>query len=178
MRPRRALPATRRLPNSRRPSRRRCAARPDPRNAPRFHRIISPDLTMTIQESKRNFLRSVASTAGAAAALAAFPPSIRRALAIPANNATGTINDVQHVVILMQENRSFEYYFGTLNGVRGFGDRHTIPLSNGRTVWQQLNGRRVVLPYRLDQDAGNAQCALDLPHTWPDAQEAWDGGRM
>ena len=45
-------------------------------------------------------------------------------LAIPANRATGTIKDVEHVVILMQENRSFDHYFGTLRGVRGFGDPH------------------------------------------------------
>ena len=125
-------------------------------------------------QGRRDFLRK-AMAGGLAATL---PGVIRQALAVPAYRASGSINDVRHVVILMQENRSFDHYFGTLNGVRGFGDRHTIPLPNGRTVWQQFNGRRVVLPYRLDQDTGNAQCALDLPHTWPDAQEAWDGGRM
>ncbi|PMX90447.1 hypothetical protein C1X54_39300, partial [Pseudomonas sp. GW460-13] len=41
--------------------------------------------------SRRNFLQAAAGTGFAAAALAAFPPSIRKALAIPANNATGTI---------------------------------------------------------------------------------------
>ena len=55
------------------------------------------------------------------AASAAFPTSIARALKIPANNATGTIADVEHIVFLMQENRSFDHYFGTLLGVRGFG---------------------------------------------------------
>lgn len=114
-----------------------------------------------------------------AAALAAFPPSIRRALAIPANNATGTIMDVQHVVILMQENRSFDHYFGTLRGVRGFGDRMTIPLPNERNVWQQerTNGA-VMTPYHLDSTANNAQRVSGTPHTWVDSQEAWDNGRM
>jgi len=51
-----------------------------------------------------------------------LPASIQRALAIPANNVTGTIQDVEHVVILMQENRSFDHYFGMLQGVRGFND--------------------------------------------------------
>ena len=69
--------------------------------------------------TRRNFL------AGATAA-AAFP-SISRAFAIPARRRTGTIKDVKHIVILMQENRSFDHYFGTMRGVRGFGDRlHTI----------------------------------------------------
>lgn len=57
-----------------------------------------------------------------AAALAAFH-QYSKALAIPANNKTGTIQDVEHVIILMQENRSFDHYFGTLKGVRGFADR-------------------------------------------------------
>lgn len=101
--------------------------------------------------SRRQFIKA-ASTAGfASAALAAFPPSIRKALAIEANNVTGTIKDVEHVVVLMQENRSFDHYFGTLNGVRGFGDRFTIPLPGGRYVWQQQRANGTVLtPYHLD----------------------------
>ena len=87
--------------------------------------------------SRRRFLQGTATTGAAALTIAAFPPSIRRALAIPANNKTGTIQDVEHIVILMQENRSFDHYFGTLMGVRGFGDRFTIPLPKGRNVWQQ-----------------------------------------
>ncbi|KAG1309405.1 hypothetical protein G6F62_014825 [Rhizopus arrhizus] len=107
-----------------------------------------------------------------------FPPAIRRALAIPANNRTGTINDVEHVVILMQENRSFDMYFGTFKGVRGFGDRITIPLAQNRSVWEQTNGTRVVMPYHLDSTQGNAQRVSGTPHDYVDAQMAWDGGRM
>ncbi|OFA03294.1 phosphocholine-specific phospholipase C [Duganella sp. HH101] len=129
---------------------------------------------MKLKTGRRGFLRS----AIAGSVYASLPLSIREALAVPAHSVKGSIEDVQHVVILMQENRSFDHYFGTMNGVRGFGDRFTIPVQGNRNIWQQFNGRRTVLPYRLDQQAGNAQCALDLPHTWPDAQEAWDGGRM
>ncbi|MDR7331905.1 phosphocholine-specific phospholipase C [Roseateles asaccharophilus] len=114
----------------------------------------------------------------AAAATTLLPAAVRRALAIPAARGSGSIQDVQHVVILMQENRSFDHYFGTLRGVRGFGDRFTIPLPGGQSVWEQHNGRRTVLPYHLDGRSGNAQCALELPHSWPDAQAAWNGGRM
>ncbi|QNK66466.1 phosphocholine-specific phospholipase C [Variovorax sp. PAMC26660] len=129
--------------------------------------------------SRRKFLTGTATTGAAALALSAFPPSIRRALAIPANNKTGTIQDVEHVVILMQENRSFDHYFGTLMGVRGFGDRFTIPLPKGLNVWQQsdVNGKPL-LPYHLDQTKGNAQRVSGTPHSWGDAQNAWDGGRM
>ena len=129
--------------------------------------------------SRRKFLTGTATTGAAALALTAFPPSIRRALAIPANNKTGTITDVEHVVILMQENRSFDHYFGTLKGVRGFGDRFTIPLPGGLSVWQQLDDAgNQLLPYHLDQTAGNAQRVNGTPHSWGDAQSAWDGGRM
>ena len=51
-----------------------------------------------------------------------MPLDLSRALAIPAHNRTGTIADVEHIVILMQENRSFDHYFGTMRGVRGFAD--------------------------------------------------------
>jgi phospholipase C len=129
--------------------------------------------------SRRKFLQGTATTGAAALALAAFPPSIRRALAIPANNKTGTIQDVEHIVILMQENRSFDQYFGTLMGVRGFGDRCTIPLPNGRSVWQQLDDTgKEVLPYHLDGSKGNAQRMTGTPHSWSDGQDAWAGGRM
>ncbi len=127
-----------------------------------------------MKSGRRRFLRNTV----AGGLFGALPAVIQKALAVPAHHSSGSIEDVRHVVILMQENRSFDHYFGTLNGVRGFGDRFTIPVQGGRSIWQQHNGRRVVLPYRLDQQTGNAQCALDLPHTWPDAQEAWDGGRM
>ena len=63
-------------------------------------------------------------------------PSIQRALSIPANNATGTIRDVEDAVILMQENRAFAPCFGMLPGVRGFVERFPIPLSDGRSVWR------------------------------------------
>lgn len=132
-----------------------------------------------IDASKRKFLRASAGTAAATAALGLFPPSIRRALAIPANNATGTIRDVEHVVILMQENRSFDNYFGTLAGVRGFGDRHTIPVPNGLNVLQQLDANsKPILPYHLDQSMGNAQRVGGTPHSWTDARDAWNKGRM
>ncbi|WP_395348759.1 phosphocholine-specific phospholipase C [Variovorax sp. UC122_21] len=128
--------------------------------------------------ARRKFLTGTATTGAAALALSAFPPSIRRALAIPANNKTGTIQDVEHIVILMQENRSFDHYFGTLMGVRGFGDRFTIPLPKGMNVWQQSDASgKAILPYHLDSTKGNAQRVSGTPHSWSDGQNAWDGGR-
>lgn len=132
--------------------------------------------------SRRQFLTHTATTGAAAAALSAFPPSIRRALAIPANYDTGTIKDVKHVVLLMQENRSFDSYFGTFKGVRGYGDRFAIPAPNGKNIFHQTYTKTAAagtyVPYRLDESKGNAQRAGSTPHTWVDSQAAWDHGRM
>ena len=88
---------------------------------------------MTLKNSRRDFLRMTTAAAGAVM----MPGSIRKALAIPPEIRTGTIRDVEHVVILMQENRSFDHYFGTLRGVRGFNDPRPVLLPNGKPVWYQ-----------------------------------------
>ncbi|HEU4372556.1 MAG TPA: phospholipase C, phosphocholine-specific, partial [Telluria sp.] len=108
----------------------------------------------------------------------AIPAGIARALAIPAARVTGTIADVKHVVILMQENRSFDHYFGTLNGVRGFGDPRPLTLRNGKPVWYQpSDDYGQVLPFALrgNGDSENrTQCVeTDLPHGWKGSQKAW-----
>ena len=106
-----------------------------------------------ITTDRREFLKR--SVVGGAA-LAAMPLAIQRALAMPAAQVTGTVKDVQHVVILMQENRSFDHYFGTLRGVRGFGDRHPIPLRDGKTVWSQSDGIKLIPPFHLNTQTTNA----------------------
>ena len=104
--------------------------------------------------------------------------SIQKALAIPAARVHGTIEDVQHVVILMQENRSFDHYFGTMNGVRGFGDRNVIQLASGKPVWYQSDGEREILPFHLDTANTTAMRVPGTPHSWPDAQAVWADGRF
>lgn len=99
--------------------------------------------------TRRHFLRA----AGAGAAGSMFPSLIDRALAIPANRRTGSIRDVEHIVIHMQENRSFDHYFGMLNGVRGFGDPRPLRLSGGHSVWAQPSAQHpdgYVLPFHGD----------------------------
>jgi phospholipase C len=124
------------------------------------------------------------------AVLAALHPAIARAAAIAPEVRTGTIRDVQHVVILMQENRGFDHYFGTLRGVRGFGDRLPIPVAaqpgepQPRTVLQQRDrtapsGARTVLPFHLATRRDFDLMRMEgTPHSWPDAQAGWDDGRM
>ena len=127
--------------------------------------------------NRRHFLLSGA----LAAALGGLPASIARALDAPARVTTGTIMDVEHVVILMQENRSFDHYFGTLSGVRGFSDRFPIPTVNG-TVWSQPDehdAKHMLAPFKLNTTQHFEHMRVTgTPHTFPDAQKAWDNGRM
>jgi len=120
----------------------------------------------------------------AATAAGALPAAIARAQAIDAHVRTGTIADVEHVVIFMQENRSFDHYFGAMNGVRGFADRFPIPLEGGRTVWSQANRQDPgkpprVAPFHLNTTQTFAHMRVEgTPHNWTDGQRAWDQGRM
>ncbi|MCO8587884.1 phosphocholine-specific phospholipase C [Burkholderia multivorans] len=128
------------------------------------------------RSNRRDFLRLAAGTAGAAA-LNLFPPVIRDALAIPANRRTGTIRDIEHIVILMQENRSFDHYFGTLRGVRGFGDPRPLRLASGKSVFHQPVGAAELLPFHPGADKLGMQFLQDLPHGWQDMHAAWNKGR-
>ena len=99
---------------------------------------------------------------------------------------TGTITDAKHIVILMQENRSFDHYYGTLSGVRGFGDQATIELAGGYSVFNQPNGSGRQYPWAFNatapEDGASAellsQCNGDLAHSWSDQHDAWNNGRM
>ncbi|MGH8079115.1 MAG: phosphocholine-specific phospholipase C, partial [Lysobacter sp.] len=136
-------------------------------------------MTDSHDSQRRNFLRGAAGATAAGLALNLFPPAIQKALAIPAARVTGTIRDVKHVVILMQENRSFDHYFGAMRGVRGFSDRFPVPLPSGKPVWQQLTAQgREIQPYHIDTKTTSAQRIGGTPHTWPDAQAAWNNGLM
>ncbi len=123
--------------------------------------------------NRRRFLQLT----GATTAFTALSQSIQRAAALPAHHRTGTIEDVEHIVVLMQENRSFDHYFGSLRGVRGFGDPRPVTLDNGRSIWHQSDGTKDVLPFRPDADDLGMQFLEGLPHGWPDGQAAYNGGK-
>ncbi|HEY4147265.1 phosphocholine-specific phospholipase C [Pinirhizobacter sp.] len=92
--------------------------------------------------TRRRFLKITAGSAGGMATLSLWPGLIEKALAIEPNNPTGeaSLADIEHVVIFMQENRSFDHYFGSLPGVRGFGDPRPVPMPSGNYVWYQPEG--------------------------------------
>ncbi len=152
-------------------------------------------MSSNISHPRRGFLRQLAG----GAALSSFPPAIQRALAIPAHSRSGTLEDVEHIVILTQENRSFDHYFGTLAGVRGFSDPFPIPVLDrpgtfsrktvfvqpigsgaavpGRPEWG--SGRKAIAPFHLNTEQDFAVMRVSgTPHSWTDSQAAWDLGRM
>jgi len=126
---------------------------------------------------RRSFLQLL--TTGALAG--AFPESIARALAIPAHSVTGTIEDVEHIVVMMQENRAFDHYFGTLRGVRGFSDPRAVRLPSGNSVFYQplltsaVEGA-YLLPFHPSAPNLGLQFVQDLPHDWTTTHGAWNGG--
>ncbi|WMX47208.1 phospholipase C, phosphocholine-specific [Streptomyces roseicoloratus] len=124
--------------------------------------------------NRRRFLQ----LAGGTAAFGMLSNSIARAASIPAQGTTGTIQDIEHIVVLMQENRSFDHYFGALKGVRGFGDPRPVTLPSGKSVWNQADGAgRVTLPFRPTSDKLGMEYLQGLNHDWQGGQSAFDKGR-
>ncbi|MFI5824401.1 alkaline phosphatase family protein [Streptomyces rishiriensis] len=129
--------------------------------------------------TRRRLLGSTAAALGAAA-VSLLPPSVQKAVAA-GRPSRGSLADVEHVVLLMQENRSFDHYFGTLSGVRGFADPEALTLDTGRSVFHQPdpeNPRGYLLPFHLDTRTSSAQAIPSTSHAWSVQHEAWNGGRM
>lgn len=119
--------------------------------------------------SRRQF---IAAGALGLASTSSFAQTIARALATPASQGSGGLGDIEHVIFLMQENRSFDHYFGSLAGVRGFNDPSAIQLPSGKPVWYQPNGSGYVLPYHFDARNTNA-LRVGLDHSWKGSEATW-----
>ncbi|WP_328535838.1 phosphocholine-specific phospholipase C [Streptomyces sp. NBC_00344] len=125
------------------------------------------------QLNRRRFLQ----IAGATAGFSALSDSIARAAAIPAERRSGTVDDIEHIVVLMQENRSFDHYFGSMKGVRGFGDPRPVAPAGGKPVWYQSDGTKDVLPYHPDAEDLGMQFIAGLDHDWAGGHRAWNNGK-
>src|SRR6202012_147115 len=128
-------------------------------------------------DTRRDFLKKAALLSGNAAMANLLPASIQKALAI--DPATGsTYLDAEHIVILMQENRSFDHAFGTLQGVRGFNDPRAITQPNGRPVWLQTDAAgNTYGPFRLDIKDTKITWMGDLPHSRASQVDAYNKGK-
>ncbi|MBB2205574.1 phosphocholine-specific phospholipase C [Gluconacetobacter takamatsuzukensis] len=130
--------------------------------------------------TRRDFLK-YALLSGAAGATEALPAAIRRAFAIAPNPGTSW-RDAEHVVILMQENRSFDHMFGTLQGVRGFNDPRAMRLANGNPVMAQSGtsgsgtSGQTWLPWRLNIRDTRITWMGSIPHSRDSQVDAWNDG--
>ncbi|GAA0959301.1 phospholipase C, phosphocholine-specific [Kribbella koreensis] len=126
--------------------------------------------------------RTVLGSAAGGVALSLLPPSLHAAMAQPIR--PGGLDAIEHVIVLMQENRSFDHYFGMLRGVRGYGDRLPLRLRNGKSVFHQpVIGGGEVLPFSIRKAAADAGRNPDdiqylgaLAHGYTDATQAWGNG--
>ncbi len=126
--------------------------------------------------NRRDFLKAAA-LGSASVVCSGFPAAIARAATIDPAEGT-TFLDAEHVVVLMQENRSFDHAFGSLRGVRGFRDPRVHQQPNGNPVWFQPNADgSSVPPFRLNMEGSNVTWMGGTPHSWTDQVDARNGGR-
>ncbi len=128
-------------------------------------------------QTRRDILKLAAIASGAAGISSLVPESVRRAYAIEPEPGS-TFLDAEHIVILMQENRSFDHAFGTLRGVRGFNDPRAMRLANGNSVFVQSEAAgNSYAPWRLDIRDTRITWMGSLPHSRESQVDAWNEGR-
>ena len=122
--------------------------------------------------SRKKFIGAASASVAAASVVEWIRPA---AAAMP----RAKLSDIDHFIILMQENRSFDHYFGTLSGVRGFDDSTAVLLKNGHPAFYQPdpgNPSGFALPFHLDTTKTNAQRVVSLSHAWSAQHSAWNCG--
>ena len=134
---------------------------------------------MDMQVTRRQLL---ASSGAVVLASFALPKNLRTLLqAAPASPGSlqaraGSPSKIEHVVVLMQENRSFDHYFGTMPGVRGFGD----PSVSEQVFYQPdaANPDGYLLPFHIDTTDTSAQALPSNSHSWGPQHDSWANGAM
>lgn len=128
-------------------------------------------------DTRREFIKKSALLSGGIGLTTAMPASIKKALAIDPLPGS-TFLDAEHIVILMQENRSFDHCFGTLKGVRGFNDPRAILLPDNKPVWLQTNeAGETYAPFRLNIKDSKSTWMGSLPHSRESQVDAYNQGR-
>ena len=151
--------------------------------------------------SRRQFLKAGAMAGAVGTGLSVAQGRLLEA-ALAGSTSGGTLADVEHIVILMQENRSFDHYYGTMTGVRGFGDPKayqsytTGPATDPTTVFHQTmvgrsitgkqasytlpSGETQLWPFELVSNPPTVagQTTNDITHDWGPQHGAWNDGAM
>jgi len=127
-------------------------------------------------DTRREFLKKAGVLGGAIGVWSALPASIKRALEIDPEKGS-TFMDAEHIVLLMQENRSFDHLLGSLQGVRGYNDPRAITTPNGNKVWLQSDEKgNTYAPFRLDIKKTRSTWTGNLPHSWTNQTDARNNG--
>jgi phospholipase C len=125
---------------------------------------------------RREFLKKASLFTGGIGLWGALPEVIQKALAIHPEKGS-TFHDAEHVVFLMQENRSFDHAFGALQGVRGFNDPRIINHPDGLPFWLQKDkDGKIFKPFHLDIKNTKATWMKSIPHSWEDQVDARNNG--
>jgi phospholipase C len=140
---------------------------------------------VALEVSRRQLM---ASAGGMVLASFALPAGLRKLIdgaspAAPgqARLTSAPLSEIKHVVVLMQENRSFDHYFGTMPGVRGFADSTGVTLPSGKSVFYQPdadNPDSYLLPFHADTQSTSAQNLPSNSHSWGPQHDCWDNGKM
>lgn len=127
-------------------------------------------------DTRREFLKKAMVLSCAAGWNGIFPESILKAMSIdPSPGSSWT--DAEHVVILMQENRSFDHCFGTLRGVRGFNDPRAMRMPDRNRVWLQTNEKgETYAPFRFDIRDTKITWMGSIPHVRSSQVDAFNRG--
>ena len=150
------------------------------------------DRFCAVHRISRRELISSGLAAGAALFLAGCSTSPSRKVTVPAKPALehcpggGSLTDIEHVVVLMMENRSFDHFFGSYPGVRGFNDRPAGKAGAFAQPWPIADGGRspgYLLPYHLDTADLALRASIvgnvNVPdHDWRPQHLSWNKGAM
>ncbi len=135
-------------------------------------------IQLTTMDNRREFLKKAAMLSAGTGLINVLPASIAKAMAINPE-AGSTYLDAEHIVFLMQENRSFDHAYGTLQGVRGFNDPRAITLPNKNLVWLQPNKQNQTFsPFHLDIKNTKITWMHSLPHSWENQTDARNNGKF
>jgi len=129
--------------------------------------------------NRRTFVASAAAVAGAAGLAGVLPENLARAAT--RNPRDFDLSQVKHLVFQMQENRSFDHYFGAFPGARGFNDPTAIRLPTGRSVFQQpdpANPDGYLEPWHMSTITTGAAAVPSLSHDWREQHASWNQGAM
>jgi len=111
--------------------------------------------------SRRELLKIGAATATAELAAVLLPGCGGGPSPGPAPSVCSKLTDIEHVVIFIQENRSFDHYFGSYRGVRGFSDQ-SLAFQQPDPTNTTNSPMGVLLPFHLDTSKTNAACTHDI----------------